>query len=137
MVNRRFFIYCSLATAASPPEVYRRRRQISGRLPSEGDIHGPRKDRQLSPYCIGVDAETSSRPPLCISHHRIQSFSVLVFVLFLPPFLNCHFHVAPFFCIVSFVASSTLQWATADAEIKVPSVENTELKGSPFKAGLE
>ena len=26
------------------------------------------------------------------------------------------------------------QWGAADAEIKVPSVENTELKGSPFKA---
>ena len=26
------------------------------------------------------------------------------------------------------------QWEAADAEIKVPSVENTELKGSPFRA---
>ena len=26
------------------------------------------------------------------------------------------------------------QWGAADAEIKVPSVENTELKGFPFKA---
>ena len=26
------------------------------------------------------------------------------------------------------------QWGAADAEIKVPSVENMELKGSPFKA---
>ena len=26
------------------------------------------------------------------------------------------------------------QWGTADAEIKIPSVENPELKGSPFKA---
>ena len=26
------------------------------------------------------------------------------------------------------------QWGAADAEIKVPSVENTELKCSPFKA---
>ena len=26
------------------------------------------------------------------------------------------------------------QWVAANAEIKVPSVENTELKGSPFKA---
>ena len=25
-------------------------------------------------------------------------------------------------------------WGAADAEMKVPSVENTELKGSPFKA---
>ena len=25
------------------------------------------------------------------------------------------------------------QWGAADAEIKVPSDENTELKGSPFK----
>ena len=28
----------------------------------------------------------------------------------------------------------TPQWGAADAEIKVPSVENTELDGSPFKA---
>ena len=28
----------------------------------------------------------------------------------------------------------TLQWGAADAEIKVPSVENTELKGSLFEA---
>ena len=27
-----------------------------------------------------------------------------------------------------------LQWGDADAEIEVPSVENTELKGSPSKA---
>ena len=26
------------------------------------------------------------------------------------------------------------QWGAADAEIKIPSVENTELEGSPFKA---
>ena len=26
------------------------------------------------------------------------------------------------------------QWGAVDAEIKVPSVENTELKGSPFNA---
>ena len=30
--------------------------------------------------------------------------------------------------------SKTPQWITADAEIKVPYVENTELKDSPFKA---
>ena len=30
--------------------------------------------------------------------------------------------------------SETPQWGAADAEIKVPSVENTELKGSHFKA---
>ena len=34
----------------------------------------------------------------------------------------------------SVTASSTPQWGAADAEIKVPSVENTELKGSPSKA---
>ena len=28
----------------------------------------------------------------------------------------------------------TSQWGAADAEIKVPSVENTELEGSPLKA---
>ena len=29
---------------------------------------------------------------------------------------------------------NTPQWGSADAEIKVPSGENTELKRSPFKA---
>ena len=29
---------------------------------------------------------------------------------------------------------SSPQWAAADAEIEVPSVENTEREGSPFKA---
>ena len=29
---------------------------------------------------------------------------------------------------------SVPQWGAADAEIKVPSVENTALKGTPFKA---
>ena len=29
---------------------------------------------------------------------------------------------------------STLQWGAADAEIKVPFDENTQLKGSPFQA---
>ena len=28
----------------------------------------------------------------------------------------------------------TPQWGAVDAEIKVPSVENAELKGSPFQA---
>ena len=32
---------------------------------------------------------------------------------------------------------TTPQWGAADAEIKVPSVENTELKRSPFKAWSE
>ena len=31
---------------------------------------------------------------------------------------------------------SPSQWGAADAEIKVPSGENTELKRSPFKAGV-
>ena len=29
-----------------------------------------------------------------------------------------------------------LQWGAADAEIEIPSCENTELKRSPFKAGV-
>ena len=33
-----------------------------------------------------------------------------------------------------FVFKSAPQWGAADAEIKVPSGENTELKRSPFKA---
>ena len=29
------------------------------------------------------------------------------------------------------------EWGAMDAEIKVPSVENTELEGSSFKAGVD
>ena len=36
--------------------------------------------------------------------------------------------------LVLFVISLVPQWGAADAEIKVPSGENTELKRSPFKA---
>ena len=35
---------------------------------------------------------------------------------------------------VARTVESLPQWGAADAEIKVPSVENTELKRSPFKA---
>ena len=38
------------------------------------------------------------------------------------------------YCSASKCPLSTPQRGAADAEIKVPSVENTELKGSPFKA---
>ena len=34
------------------------------------------------------------------------------------------------------LAYFTPQWGAADAEIKVPSGENTELKRSPFKVGV-
>ena len=37
-------------------------------------------------------------------------------------------------CLFSFSAAITPQWGAADAEIKVPSGENTELKRSPFQA---
>ena len=36
------------------------------------------------------------------------------------------------FCKI--IPEATPQWEAADADINVPSVENTELKGSPFKA---
>ena len=39
--------------------------------------------------------------------------------------LSCGFH---------WIVCGIPQWGAADAEIKVPSDENTELKGSPFKA---
>ena len=38
------------------------------------------------------------------------------------------------FALLQIPALSTPQWGAADAEIKVPSVENTELTRSPFKA---
>ena len=37
-------------------------------------------------------------------------------------------------CLPTLVCLKATQWGAADAEIKAPSVENTELKRSPFKA---
>ena len=37
------------------------------------------------------------------------------------------------YCPIGISPVTLSQWGAADAEIKVPSVENTELKGSPFK----
>ena len=34
------------------------------------------------------------------------------------------------------MSPETLQWGAVDTEIKVPSVENTELEGSPLKPGV-
>ena len=39
-----------------------------------------------------------------------------------------------FYCVTRLLLSKVPQWGAADAEIKVPSGENTELKRSPFKA---
>ena len=36
--------------------------------------------------------------------------------------------------VLSYYVAKTPQWGAADAEIKVPSDERTELKGSPFRA---
>ena len=56
-------------------------------------------------------------------------------------FIVCFYPSGPFTCIFfpkllpifSWLISAP-QWEAADAEIKVPSVENTEFEGSPFKA---
>ena len=51
--------------------------------------------------------------------------------------LNGNFKVLRFLLSVTFIlfvlAGLAPQWGAADAEIKVPSGENTELKRSPFK----
>ena len=44
---------------------------------------------------------------------------------------NCTDHM----CLHFPCSQKPPQWEATDAEIKVPSDENTELKGSPFKAG--
>ena len=41
-----------------------------------------------------------------------------------------------FFFLFRFRSASP-QWGTADAEIKDPFVENPQLKGSPFNAGVD
>ena len=40
-------------------------------------------------------------------------------------------------CCLWAISGHTPQWEAADAEIKVPSGENTELKRSPFKAAVD
>ena len=42
-----------------------------------------------------------------------------------------------FHCFAGCVHGTSEKWEAVDAEIKVPSDENTELKGSPFKASSE
>ena len=39
-----------------------------------------------------------------------------------------------FYCVTRLLLSKVPQWGAADAEIEVPSGENTELKRSTFKA---
>ena len=41
-----------------------------------------------------------------------------------------------FWTVAAAAATTVPQWEAADAEIKVPSVENTELIGSPLKPGV-
>ena len=47
---------------------------------------------------------------------------------------DAQWHVHIFSSLYSVGTQYPLQWGAADAEIKVPSGENTELKHSPFKA---
>ena len=53
-------------------------------------------------------------------------------------FAVSHFHVNKWYALFGgYVVNQhpfTPQWGAEDAEIKVPSDENIELKGSPFKA---
>ena len=48
--------------------------------------------------------------------------------------LDCNLNMTPHVLNIYRSAYSAPQWGAADAEIKVPSGENTELKRSPFKA---
>ena len=68
---------------------------------------------------------------------RTQSLNVLP----LKPGVGQHIAIhatltARDFFLAYFYPSSPPQWGAADAEIKVPSGENTELKRSPFKARI-
>ena len=49
---------------------------------------------------------------------------------------HTHTHTHALYCILSYTTTpyTAPQWGAADAEIKVPSGENTKLKRSPFKA---
>ena len=89
---------------------------------------------------------------LCFEHKPTElahSFFILFLCLFLSygPFNCISFHkpsrqlsifslCSSGLLSASLVLSTTSQWGAADAEIKVPSGENTELKRSPFKAWI-
>ena len=50
-------------------------------------------------------------------------------------YLQGHGHSKNITVAIVFIELLTPQWGAADAKIKVSSVENTELKGSPLKPG--
>ena len=62
----------------------------------------------------------------CISTHTVS----------ISPNMHPWFHISSINTLLSDTDTllSAPQWGAADAEIKVPSNENTELKRSPFKA---
>ena len=65
----------------------------------------------------------------CIKANSYLSNDKLAHVLFIVVSNDKFLHM------LYIVLSSTRQWGIADAEIKEPSVENQELKGSPLKPG--
>ena len=69
-------------------------------------------------------------PPLMITRPVVQAWPCLTRV---PRPIAGQHHVASEWGSSSRYVTQTPQWAAADAEIKVPSGENTELKRSPFK----
>ena len=71
--------------------------------------------------CLLIPAEHSMDDKRCVSECLSTFYTVTDH--FLGPFAYVHLHL-----------SHSLQWGAADAEIKVPSGENTELKRSPFIA---
>ena len=74
------------------------------------------RPRGRGPDRLGMTSvERSSHSPMCIS---------LLFV---------YFHLFIIICCCCNFIFSLPQWGAEDAEIKVPSGDNTELKRSPFK----
>ena len=65
---------------------------------------------------------------------RTQSFKVLPFKSGVGQHIAIHAMLTSMdFFLANSYPSGPLQWGAADAEIKVPSGENTELKRSPFE----
>ena len=75
-------------------------------------------------YKVALDHQT--QPVLILEHWRHMRCGVL------RAYYGC-FLLLLFFLQLD-CPNGIPQWGAADAEIKVPSVQNTELKGSPFKA---
>ena len=86
----------------------------------------------LTPFTLFLCLFLSCGPFTCISIHKF-SRQLSVFSLCSPSLISASLVLSTVYLFLN-VSLNAPQWGAADAEIKVPSGENTELKRSPFQA---